>query len=50
MKIERPWLALWIYFGIGFLLWQYGVRDGVLVVVAIIGGIVMYRLLLNWRG
>lgn len=44
MKVDRPGRALWIYFGIGLLLWMYGVRDGSLLVFDIVAGIVIYRL------
>lgn len=49
MKIERPGAALWIYFGIGFLLYSFGIRDGTLVVVSVVCGVFFYRLLLTWR-
>ena len=48
MEIKRPWVALWIYFGIGFLLWQYGVRDGSLVLFCILAGMFIYKGLVRY--
>lgn len=45
MKIERPGLALFITLGTGFLLYQYGIRDGTLLLVAFFVGVFAYKLL-----
>lgn len=45
MKVERPGTALWIYFGIGFLLYMYGIRDGALLIFVVLAGIVIYKML-----
>ena len=44
MKIDRPGTVLWIYFGIGFLLYTVGIRDGVLLLIALIAGIFLYKM------
>ena len=44
MKVERPGLALWIYFGIGLVLWMYGVRDGSLLVFCALAGLFIYKI------
>lgn len=43
MNIERPGLALWIWFGIGFLVWQCGIRDGALVLFCVLAGMFIYK-------
>ena len=45
MKIERPGIALCIYFGIGLLVYMYGIVAGSLAVFCILAGIVAYRLI-----
>ena len=42
MEIKHPWVALWIWFGIGFLVWQYGIRDGALVLFCVLAGMFIY--------
>ena len=42
MEIKRPWVALWIWFGIGFLVWEYGIRDGALVLFCVLAGMFIY--------
>lgn len=49
MEIERPWTALWIYLGIGFVLYLYGIRDGTLLLVAMFVGFLSYQLLRHRR-
>ena len=49
MEIERPWTALWIYLGIGFVLYLYGIRDGTLLLVAMLVGYLAYQLLRRGR-
>ena len=49
MEIERPWTALWIYLGIGFVLYLYGIRDGTLLLVAMLVGFLAYQLLRRSR-
>ena len=48
MKIDRPGLALWIYFGIGLVLWKYGVRDGSLMLLDVLVGIAIYKMLVRY--
>ena len=43
MEIKRPGLALWIWLGIGFLVWTYGIRDGTLVLFCILAGMFIYK-------
>lgn len=46
--IARPKAALCVFFGIGFVLYAYGVRDGVLLLVALVLGISFYKLLAHY--
>ena len=44
-KVERPGLALFLYFGIGVLLALYGVRDGSLIIFDLFAGSIAYKML-----
>lgn len=49
MKISHPLLATCVYLGIGFLLAHFGIRDGSLLLLDAIGGIVFYKLIVSAR-
>lgn len=45
MHIERPGRALWIYLGIGFLLYNFGIKDGAMIIFCILAGMFFYKML-----
>lgn len=47
-KIDRPLLALSVYFVIGLLLNIYGIRDGALLIFCFLAGILIYKFLTRY--
>lgn len=44
-QVRYPRVALFVYFAIGTVLYMYGIRDGSLLILALIAGIFLYKLL-----
>lgn len=45
--VKHPKMAFGIYFGVGFLLFAYGMRDGTFFILDILAGLTIYKIISN---